>query len=565
MKRLAPIVLVALACGGPAKSAGGPEGKHGADREFLGRVPSDTPYVIASLEPMPLEYLQRELFANADLYEKLISRLSALRDDPAYATFGTQERLLFELFAELEGKLSVQGLASVGIDVRSRFVIYGLGLIPVVRYQLGDPDKFRGALKRILSRSKLTVPTDTHAGVEFWKIEEGDGVIVAGIVGRDFVATFAPRGAFDRVLPMVIGDRLPEQSLADTGDLNELAAEYKFSNYSVGYLDLVRLAETFVGAGSPVANRITEAMGIRMSHPACQKEIPALVAAVPRVVFGTYEIGDRNASGALVLEMRRDVAAAFEGMRSSVPGLSDGGVGQTARVSFGVGIDVAALLSFASETLEGLAKTRYQCPELSFASTYALQMKQSVDAIAASPFGTMRGANVILEELVMTEGRPSKVEAVAFLGSNEPMAMIGFAASQLGVKFPLIRAGDAPVRLPIPGFGAGILGDVFVAASDTALGVSIGTSSTGRLTELLAAVPAANPPLAFSRMDPSFIAEMQTVTGADEHFEVQQADPELAEILRAIDRAEYAHMESMTISAHITERGIEARADVVYK
>jgi DUF438 domain-containing protein len=66
-------------------------------------------------------------------------------------------------------------------------------------------------------------------------------------------------------------------------------------------------------------------------------------------------------------------------------------------------------------------------------------------------------------------------------------------------------------------------------------------------------------------MDPSFLTEMQLLTGSDEHWEVEQADPQLAEILRAIDRAEYAHMESMTLSAQVTERGIEARADIVYK
>lgn len=566
MRRLVVIAcLVAVSCGGKTKPVAKPLGKFGEKNTFLHKVPADTPYVIASLEGMPIEYLQRELFSNADLYEKLISKLSAMRDDPDYASLAVEERLLFELLAELEGKISVEGMASLGINVNARFVIYGLGLLPVVRFELGDPAKLHAALGRILARTKLTIPTAKFKGREYWMYDTGEGVVaIAAIVGQELVGTLVPKQMLNYVLPLVIGDEEPEQSLADTGDLAELAAQYKFSNYSVGYVDLFNLAQTLVGGGSSLANQLTLALEIDMTHPACQKELPALLSPIPRIVFGAYEIGDKQASGGVIFEMRRDIAMALRGMRASVPGMNDKGVGQSAKMSFGVGIDVSALLSFASEKLGALSRDDHKCPQLAQAASAAAQIKQSIDNFSASPFGNLHGANLILDELSMLGGIPTKLEAVLFLGSSQPVEMIAFAASQFGIAPPLLEPGGEPQRLKLPGMGDAF-GPVFVAVSEGALGLSIGSGTQNRMAELLAAPPAADPPLVFSRMDPNFIGEMQATSGKKDNVDIAKLDPELAELMAEIDRAEYAHMEGMTISAKITERGIEARADIDYK
>jgi hypothetical protein len=367
----------------------------------------------------------------------------------------------------------------------------------------------------------------------------------------------------DLVLPMAFGDRKSSQSLAATLALQRTAATHGFTADSIGYIDLVGFARAFVGDSSELANEISKRLGIVVSEKACITEIPGLADPVPRIAFGTYSMDERRASVGIVVEMRKDIARAFAGMRSSVPGLDPRST-RGAKMSFGVGIDVGALLPFLSEKLRAIVAKPYRCSHLTSLNEGADDAARSLSGLVGKPLSTIRGINVILHELKLVGGVPSSIKAIGFLGTDDPAQLLAIIRMYAGPSIPELKPGAAPVRVPIPGLGAGMLGDVFIASAPTGLGVSIGYPDGGPLVTILGASPAKEQPLLYSRIDPTFAGQMAALQD-DEYGEIAAMSPKLAKALRDIDRAQYSHMESMTFSAETTERGIVTRIDIGYR
>jgi hypothetical protein len=567
MRPLARSLVVACAlltaCGGRAPRILGPDGKaYPVGPPFLDRIPADTPYIIASLNPMPAAYVDREL-ARAGRYERALAEIERVRRQrpELFRDLSPQLRFLLEVITELRGKLSRERILELGVGLDARFAIYGIGVMPVARLELRDAARFRATLERVIDRSGLRPARRRLGDVSYWSLPLQAVEIAAAITGRELVVAVVTPATRDLVLPMAFGRIRPDQSLADTAELQRLAAAHRFAPYTVGYVDLVGLARAIVGDSSEVSNRVAKALGLDRGGPACATEIPSLADAVPRLAFGMYEIDERAASLGVVLEMRKDVARAFEAIAGSVPGL-DGESTRGARFSLGLGLDVGGLLALLSERLGAIVQTPYRCSHLAGVNRLAQSLLPSLAELATTPFATLRGVNVIVHDIAVTGGLPSSIQALAFLATDDPSAVLAALAGQLGASVPAVAPGAPPVE--VAGLGSGLLGGVFVAATATAIGVSVGIARGGPLANILAA-PARRdePPVLYSRFDPRFLAELQA--DSPSHDAIAVASPELAEILRSIDREQYDDTESMTFSAVITELGLIGRADVTYR
>jgi hypothetical protein len=173
-----------------------------------------------------------------------------------------QYRVIIEAMAELKGHLSLEGLRTLGIDLRCRWAIYGIGFLPVLRFEVADPETLRATIVRILNRAGFDPAVRRIGAREYWSVLLPEAEVAIAFVDDALVATVVTPTTRDIVLPLAFGDRKPEQSLADTGDLQSLARTHGFANFTVGYLDLVGAARALVGDSGPVANQVSQALGI---------------------------------------------------------------------------------------------------------------------------------------------------------------------------------------------------------------------------------------------------------------------------------------------------------------
>ena len=118
---------------------------------LLAYVPTDTAYVFADLEPIPVEitdvYVERfqpVLDVMSEHVEKFKTGFQAGEfQDNQIAQLG------MAVLDELGGDLSTENLENFGISLQAHHAIYGTGIFPVVRLGLTDEQKLRDAIARI--------------------------------------------------------------------------------------------------------------------------------------------------------------------------------------------------------------------------------------------------------------------------------------------------------------------------------------------------------------------------------------------------------------------------------
>ena len=106
---------------------------------LLRYVPADSPYVFGTLAPLPDEFM--------DTIEPKLDRLLAAYSrmlGAAFAQAGTQEELggsddlekMSAVVEEVRSMMSLEGLSGAGITRDSTVILYGNGLLPVLRMTL---------------------------------------------------------------------------------------------------------------------------------------------------------------------------------------------------------------------------------------------------------------------------------------------------------------------------------------------------------------------------------------------------------------------------------------------
>ena len=116
-----------------------------SEQGLLRYVPADTPYVFAMIDPLPDEVADKfepKLDAMLTTYQEVLrATIQNRATDKSDAEDGNgipdEAAALLE---ELAGLLSIEGLRSAGIERDSTMVLYGAGLLPVMRMTLSDGD-----------------------------------------------------------------------------------------------------------------------------------------------------------------------------------------------------------------------------------------------------------------------------------------------------------------------------------------------------------------------------------------------------------------------------------------
>jgi hypothetical protein len=234
----------------------------GAENALLDYVPADSPYVAANLERLPEDVIDTYLERMQPAINEMQAQLTALRtdletarkesangadDDPA-------SRLALAVLGELDGNLSRSGLSSLGLDILSHKVVYGVGAFPMVRLGLSDAAVLRATIERVLENAEIPVAEQTFEDVGFWRIiaeDAGDvplGLYLA-ILDDHLVAGLLPPAYEAEVLPSFLGLVKPSDSTA-RDQLSRLNRDHGYTPFGSGILDLHLLADEFLEADS---------------------------------------------------------------------------------------------------------------------------------------------------------------------------------------------------------------------------------------------------------------------------------------------------------------------------
>jgi len=533
---------------------------------LLRYVPADTPYVFGTLAPPPGEFIDKvepKLERLLAAYSRLLGATFAEAVSEADADAEDLEKM-HAVIEEVRSLMSLDGLAGAGITRDSTAVLYGNGLLPVLRVTLTDAHLFDDAITRIEVAAGEQLPVAEVDDTPYRYVEDEEVRVILATVGDELVLTVAPAGLDDAALASLLGLRLPAKNIAQTGRLRDMADEYGYMHEYVGLVDTVRLTDTFIDEPSGLDAVLLEMAGYDAAtlSDACKTEFRALAAIVPRIVTGYEEVSAETVRSHAAVELRADVAADIGTFVAPVPGL---GTIYDGLFAFGMSLKVEAVRSFFDKRVAALQEDSWECEHLSDLQEGLFAAREQMLAQPVPPvvYG-FKGFLAVVNELKgfdpATRQPPEAIDASFLLAIDNAQGLLAMGQAMIPQLAELTIEPDGkahPFELPDTGSGSQ---EAWVALADSAIALSVSDKGETLLPALLEADSGSPPPFLSMGLDGEQYYKLigDSMRASDDEEMSEEMREAVADILAVA--AEF--YERLEVDVTFTRRGIEIDTDM---
>ncbi len=559
---LSILSLVTVACtDSPDDAASAPK----LDSGLLRYVPADTPYVFAMLDPLPddvADKLEPKADAILKAYQGVLREVVKISAKEA-ADADDEGGLPDEAVAALEEfgtLLSIEGLRSVGIERSSTMVLYGVGLLPVLRMTLSDGDLLDEAISRIEEKEQNSMTVATIDGQSYRYAGDEEGRLIIAVIGDQFVLSLVPTNLSDDLLKSVLGLTLPSANMADSGYLQKIIHDNGFLSHAVGLIDFERIVATFLDDQSGVNRELLALMeydGTELDD-ACKAEIREISGIAPRIVTGYTEMSRDQFVSNTIFELRPDIATGLAALPAPVPGL---GSEQGGMFAFGMSINLLAAREFYEARLDAIEADPYECDLFADLQEGVATGREALNQPIPPIVYGFKGFLAVIEDIKgmdLAKNQPPTSADLRILVTTDNAA--GLLA--MGAMFSPEIAGldikpdGVPVRFESEQL-SGVVDAAYVAMTDDALALSIGQGTEARLGDMLSAAIIEPHPFMSMEMDAAryydFIAKAMVIEDDEEDETPAELKAAIGEILVVVGDM----FSRMTFQVEFTERGIE--------
>jgi len=465
----------------------------------LAFVPADTPYVYANLEPLPAAVTEQwsrrmheywpHLFG---MYDDLLQKAAAEKTDAQAQRWLKIARVLLD---ELKAHDSWDKLRQIGLKPDGHVAFYGVGVVPVLRMELGDTAAFRAEIAAIELKTGEKLSVAKAGAQEYWQVGNDKLVAAIAIEGTQLVVTMLPPGAADPLKQSLLGITRPAQSLAAAGTLQALVKQYNYIPFGAGYVDFVRLTERFASAPTGTDAEFAKALGLpeNTTDATCRSEYLEIAHKFPRFVMGAEELNVQRMRVGAQLEIERGLAQQFAAAIGAAPGTGEPGAGV---LDISIALPVLKLKDFWLKQAQNVTAKPYACTSLTKLNEGFRQSAAKVDVTVPPPFSDAIGVRAMLDNFSLdAAGKAPDASGKLLFASNNPqttMAMAQLAVPGLA-KLKLAADGKA-VALPPGTLPMASAPPLFVAMSDRAIAIAAGAGQAPALENYLRA-PAASEPV----------------------------------------------------------------------
>lgn len=507
MKSFAAVMVVVLAaCGQSASVPARPPAALAAAAApaFLANIPTDTPFVVLSLEALPRETLATIVDVVAPSFLERLDK--KLQENPAMegaAFFAALRR-------ELGPHPTVKDLEDRGVSASARFAMYLVGKVMVFRLELRDDRAVLAMAQRIAATLGGTIPPPLkRGGREYWRAGSGS---IAALAGNELVLASGKMEDIEAELEVVLGTKKPEHSYKTSDELASVMARHHLGGHLVAIVDTKRVIDYAVATKTP--------------PPACAAKLVELSSIVPRIVMGHTRAGPHKFSGGVVVELSPAAVTELRALRTPVPGL-DLILAGASVLSFGGGVDLPAARALAQRGQGAIAALAKACPSPALASAEAA-LSRVVATWVPAPFDSLTGFGLAVHDVAFHPGVKSleRLDGLAFVGSaNAPqlfsiLAMLAPGLGTLGIPF------DGGIHAVAPGTVSGF--DLYLGVGKQMIVAAIGAREAVIAERVIADKPGADSPLLQMAYDYGRFVDLQGALGLIEGE--QPIERELAKV-----------------------------------
>lgn len=476
---LALAAVLATGCGqddDQPSTADVPEVDDAVKSSLYERIDADSIYVFANLEPLPEGLSERFWKAAEPVWEtneETYAELAESVDSP----------LAKALLAEVLAIDSREAFEARGLNSNGLWAVHGMGLYPVVHWQLSDPAAFEAMLDRAATEAGTDLPRRSVGGEDLiWVDLENFGLAVHH--DSHFI-TLALVPDDPAMLRQVANLDQPGTSFRPA-TLSQFNEERGFTAQGSGYFDFTTLVDRLLDSDNELAlpGGGDELQGLA-DNPACQSELRALADSIPRLSTGYTSISDRDLTFDMTLETSQELGGKLAGIADSPVSF---GNGETGLLSFGMAFNIVAARDFARELVAGWVEQPPECPAFSSIREKAEDWQLSLNRPIPPVVTNLQGFRVNVDR-VETGGDTGIRDAAGTLAvfMRNPQMLIGMAQMFSPELAELdLAPGKDPQPLPegmVPNLPEGV--EAFIALGDNALGLALGSEHRDRLPEAL--------------------------------------------------------------------------------
>jgi hypothetical protein len=543
------------------------------DKTLLQFVPDDSPYLIANLEPLPddiLDKLEPGIDSMLRAYAKVFLAAVNAELQTVDQEGGTDDAEVANMQAigeELVSLMTLEGLRSTGIGRESTMVFYGDGLLPVFRMRLTDSALMEATIARIEEKAGSKMATASVGNQHYRYAGDDKGQLVLALVGNDLVVTLVPANPADDLLKSVLGINKPARSMAASGELKEMAEANSFGPYYLLLVDVTRIAATFLDEQSGSNAEILALMQYDATKldDVCREEIREMAGVVPRIIGGYTEITTERVKSNFIVELRDDIASGMKSLVAPVQGL---GLTQGGLFSFGMSLNVLAAREFYASRLDAMEADPFECESFADLQNGVAQgrelLNQPVPPIAYSVKGFMAVVDALEGMNLAAQQPPTSIDASFLISVDNPHGLVAMGAMFSPDLAALnLQADGKPQKINLPPVSPAA-SEAFIAMKEDALAISIGAGGADRILELFDKEYADPAPFLSLFMDAgayyNFVAETMLYKQTGD----ENSPPEIAEATSDLMRSMGDLFGDTSIDIQFTDRGVEVPSTVEF-
>lgn len=485
--------ILALACAGTLLAACGKSADNSVPLAF---VPADTPYVYANIEPTPnavseqwSRHMHEYLPTALGVYETALNAM-ATKAKPDEVVAIAVARALIDT---LKSHDTWDKLRELGLKPDMRIAIYGVGLAPVLRMELGDADKFRASVAEIEKKAGQSLPIASIGSQDYWHVGNAEIEGIAAVEGSHLVIALSPAKASDALKRALLGLDRPAQDLASAGTMQQLAKQYGYTSYGEGYVDFVRLAQRLTSPAQGSDREFAAALGLPAggSTAECKSEYVQMAQTFPRFVVGAEELTAQRVRIGAMQEIAAPLAQQIVAALGAAPGT---GASTSGIVDVALSLPVLKLKDFWIAQANAVAAKPFACASLQELNNGFAKFKAKIDVTVPPPASDLTGVRFSLDsfDLGATPGAMPEVTGKLLMASTNPAAALAMAQLAVpGLQDLHIAADGKPVALPAGLVPLPNAPPMFAAMSSKAIALGAGKGEDAGLGAFLSA-PAAN-------------------------------------------------------------------------
>lgn len=544
-----------------------------AQSDFFEFVPADTPYLFANLESIPSDVTDAYLKNALPIYTILQDNLNALAShseqlkgdastsdvdvdvdvdvasdanndvssdnnitaDPSFSHIAFIQSIVSDII-ENPG---IDGLEKLGLSANARSVVYGLGLFPVVRMEIGDETRLRATLEKAFTAAGSIPEEKTLNGRKYWQVGDEKFQLIASIDANEVVMSLIPTSMSTQALPNILAQTKPENALDVTKSLTTLNQNNDYSNYGSGWMDTRKLLDLFLNNDSSAASTMREMFEFDAQSvtQVCRDDYNSIAANYPRMHGGYHSLSPTETTSSFTLELEQTLAA---GLQALVIDDALSTTGSEGLLNIGFAMNFAKAREWLLETTGKQVKNPYKCEQLAELNQSYVQAYEALNRPLPPLAGNLIGFKLLIDELdleqiAMTNPVPQKIKAMFALLTSNPEMLVGMGQMFMPELAELdLSPGANPVELTLDGIPKPDE-PVWAATSKSAIGIAAGEGMHTKLLDFLTDGGSKDGQFISVGMDGEFHSKMEAAGTAfilDDHSnQAAQAIPALYERL----------------------------------